>query len=782
MKGKWIRRGVWTAVALLVLFGAAVVVAPRVKADALRGPLQEALSEALGRKVLVGEVRYTVFPVLGVTATDLVIPEDPRVGLEPVAYVTELQAGVHVSSVWRGRMVVSSLRLVEASINLERTDELGWNVGLLLARAEQRVKEQELAPGIALRRGRINFRQGTRKSPFFLNDVDLDLEAPRSAQEPVEWSFEASPARTDRAEIGFGRFRGDGRWRAAKGVKGGIAEVEIELERSATSEVAILVTGQDLGLQGRMTARVQLNGPPAEMALRGRIELEDLDRGGRFGARGEEWVLPFEGSFHAERQAIEVRTQEGESQEATPLMILLAARGLLTKPEVEAAFTLNAFPAPTFLDIARRLGAETPPGFTLEGTLHGALALPKEGSLNGEVALRDGEVRLEGAGPVSVKEATVRIAGGALELLPATLTTPSGATADVSGRWTAATGALAFQTKFMGLPLDELKTALGTVAAQRPEPLEACGQGVASGELRYEQGPETGAGAWAGEMALKDAECTAPGLRNAAKVRNAAVSLRGAQWAVTQAAVRWAGAEGVVSVMQGPGQLRPVRVTVQAERLDGRQLEEGIRAATERRSTLLQRTLRRALPPPEWLLARRVEVEVRARVLALADEEFERVRLHAFWDGARIDLPRVELARGGAVFSGRGEVNLRAAMPAYQLTGVVERFGATGAVVDATVDLRTAGLGKALLEAMRVSGRLDAWQVATSGGSLDWVAACYDYEAARPQNARLRLQCLEARDGGEWFTGEETAGSLERISVALTGARRALTVTWPAGQ
>lgn len=780
---KALKRLALAGLALVVVFVAGALLAPRFDAQALREPLQAALREQLGREVAVREVRYALFPTIGLTATDIVIPEDPRFGLEPVAYVTELQAGVHWSSLFRRRIVFSSLRLVEASVNLARSDEHGWNVGVLMSDVAERMRVQRQAPAISLRRGRINFRQGTLKSPFFLNTVDLDLEPPSAPGAPVEWSVEASPARTDRSEQGFGRFRGEGRWRQGGEGAPGIAEVELELERSATSEVAILLAGRDLGLQGRLGARLRLDGPPRAMVLRGRLELEDLDRGGRFGARGEEWVLPIEGDLSLERQTLEIRTLKAQAEEETPLSILLAVEGFWTKPQVEAAFTLNGFPAATFLDLARRLGAETPRGFGIEGTLHGALAVPREGPMNGEVELRDAEVRLESAGPVTIPGATVRMAGGSLELLPAMLATPSGATAELAGRWTAATGALAFQAKSDALPLEELRTALAQLPQEAaPAPLSLCQGGNLGGILKYEQSPEAGAGAWAADVALEGMTCSVPGLARPVVLVKGPLTVRGAQWGIRQAAVRFGQAEAAVTFQTGRGRgVRPL-LSIQAQRLRAAQLEEMVRPAPGQRGSLLDRTLRRQQALPEWLTARRLEVELRARHLEVADREYEKLRLHGYWDGPRIDVARVELALAGGAFSGRGEVALGGGSQLYRLVGQMDRWPLDGAVVDATVDLRAGGMGRAVIESLRMAGRLDARRVASSAGTVDWFAACYDFDAARPAAARLRLECIEARDGGEYFTGEPVAVNWEQAVVELEGPRRTLRLGWPPAQ
>jgi len=209
--------------AAAVLTGVAGFVAPELDAQRMRKPLAAALQHTFGRPVEFGEVRYQIFPKPGLSATDLVIPDDPAFGVEPLAYVGELQAGFSFLSLLTGRLEISSVRLVEASVNLARRDELGWNFSRVLERMAEGVKKSGTSPKVEFRESRINFRADTLKSVFFLNAVDLDMDPPGATGGTLRWRYEASPARTDRAGQGFGRFTGSGRWTPGTSASGRIA-------------------------------------------------------------------------------------------------------------------------------------------------------------------------------------------------------------------------------------------------------------------------------------------------------------------------------------------------------------------------------------------------------------------------------------------------------------------------------------------------------------------------------------------------------------------------------
>src|SRR5208283_5456718 len=289
----------WGRVVLLVLalalaYGAGIVLAPYVPAPQFEGSLKQALERTLNRTVELSDVRYSLYPSPGLSAKNLVIHDSAAFGIEPLAYVSEIQVGLRWSSLLEGRFECSSVRLDEASLNIARTEESGWNFAVSLARMTGSLQRPARATRLQVRNSRVNFRDGLRKSPFFLNSVDLDLNAPSSPDGEFSWSYEASPARTDRSAQGFGRFSGNGRCRRSGGDKG-ILDLDLELGRSIIAEVAVLLTGRDPGVQGRLSSRAHLSGPPDNIQVRGNLRLGDLQKPSLFGVRGREWSIPYTG-------------------------------------------------------------------------------------------------------------------------------------------------------------------------------------------------------------------------------------------------------------------------------------------------------------------------------------------------------------------------------------------------------------------------------------------------------------------------------------------------------
>src|ERR1700693_4125841 len=109
----------WRAVAGVVLLLAALAGAPpHFRADSFRPRIQDSLERALGRKVEMGEVRFSLLTGPAFSVERVVIHDHPAFGIEPLAYVNLLTARLSLWSLLRGRVEFSSVVLDDASINL----------------------------------------------------------------------------------------------------------------------------------------------------------------------------------------------------------------------------------------------------------------------------------------------------------------------------------------------------------------------------------------------------------------------------------------------------------------------------------------------------------------------------------------------------------------------------------------------------------------------------------------------------------------------------------------
>ena len=256
--------------AVLVL--AAGVIAPFVRADRFSARIREALEQALDRQVeIAGPVRFRLFRRPGFSVGNVIIHDDPAMGLEPFAYVTSLEAGVRLSSLWHRRLEFSNLRLVEPSVNLVKSRAGSWNYPPLLDRAFGPSPADGAAmPAIQVRSGRLNFKFGDTKSVFYFSNADVDV-SPSSGSEPaLRLRFSGEPARTDRLAQGFGAMSGGGRLILSREGENRV-ELNVRLQRSAIAEVLTLLRGRWMGLEGFVASEARLEGPVSNVEITGRI-------------------------------------------------------------------------------------------------------------------------------------------------------------------------------------------------------------------------------------------------------------------------------------------------------------------------------------------------------------------------------------------------------------------------------------------------------------------------------------------------------------------------------
>ncbi len=778
MKIRW-GRVVLSVIGGLAVIGAAALIAPELDAERMRGPLATALEETLGRKVEFREVHYQILPAPGLSAVDLVIPDDPAFGLEPLAYVGEMQARISFSSLFTGRLSISSVRLGAASVNLTRRDEHGWNLARLLQRMAAGVGRAGAAPRVVVSEGRVNFKNGTLKSPFYLNAVDLDLQPVPASGGALEWRYEASPARTDRAEQGFGRFSGGGKWRSSGSSEGEMA-IDMVVERSAISEVLTLITGRDLGLQGRVSARATLDGPLQNLKIRGTVEVDKVDRPGWFGLRGQQWALGYEGAMDLSGQTLELHTVEpkgsGKDKQALPLMVELACKRLLADPRWDAKFSFDELPAPALLEFARRLGVPAPPTLTVEGNVVGTLGFSSDQPLAGNAELRAAKVSMGPAGPLAIETAQISLAGNGVTLAPVTVESASGSRARISGLWRMDTESLEFAVDTDGLLLSELRSAVESFpnVAQLPL-LEACRDGSVRGSLRYQRGPAgtIAEPAWSGRLQASEMTCEVEGAPDALRIDTAMMSWNGAGWSARKAKGAWGPWRFTGEADFTPDAKRPWRFNLSVEEATGAALDRFFQPALLARRSLLDRTLRRRVQLPAWLLGRHAEGKLRIGRLLADQEVFSNVAARLYWDGETIELPEVNAQWNDASLSGRLRVRLGGIAPDLRFLGRVDNYHWKGGLVDSELDVETSKLGGPFPVSLRASGQLSGRNVELGTETARLVEACFSYDGGKAAG-RLHLGCLEAQVGGAWLYGPPAVVSDGKLEFELSGPKQTL--------
>ncbi len=763
-----LRRTLWAVILLFLFLLAVIVAAPEIEAGAWRGPLAQELSRALGRPVQVQSVRYQLYPSPGLSASSLVIPEDPAFGIEPLAYVTELQVGVKLIPLMLGRLEVSSVRLVDASVNISRTDARGWNVSRLLLGMATAARSGS-PPALELRACRVNYRFGLVKSSYYLSNVDLDLQPPSESHRGMSWSFEASPARTDRAEQGFGRFTGDGSWYPARG-PGGSVEIGVELETSAVSEVVTLLAGQDLGLQGRVSSRARLDGPLDNVRVRGQFEFIEVDRAGLFGFRGKQFKLPLEGTINLPGQSFDLQLAARPVESAPPpIEIVLSSTDTLIDPRWKAEFLFKAFPAATLADLSQRLGLGLPDGMEVTGDVDGSLAFQRGGPASGQITVKTATLRSQAAGQVSAPEAALAISGDEIRLSPTTATTEGGAEINISGVWNTRTDLRELDLKFAGAAISELNRPATALGAAIPL-LNACVAGQATGAFRYRS---AAVAPWTGAATTAKLNCPVEGAAAPFVAGTATVVLRDDGWTLRSPSASWASLSGAVALAWKNGARRPLRLEMSIAEATAADLETLLLPTLARNRGLLDRTLSfgRA-STPSWLAARSLSGHLTFGKLTFAGVEASPVEANLFWDGANVELSALTMRIGDASLNGRMTVSLAGSAPSYVIASRLDDYPHDSVSASLDFVLRSSGLGKALLENLQASGEFQFLGAEANGEPIRPFRGAFDYSARR-NISRLRVSSAEAGIGGETYVGSGLVATDGRLHLDLAGPSRA---------
>jgi len=178
--------------ALLLTLALGIFVPPNVNGTRFSKRLAASLSNALGRQVKIGSVKFRLLPRPGFDLYDFQVLDDPNFSAEPLLLCGQVTADVRLTSLWQGRLEIANLKLQNAtdrtppSLNLVYRDG-HWNLEWLLVRAGQvptaptdkkRPEQRPRFPYIEADAGRINVKVGMEKKPYALTNTDFALWLP----------------------------------------------------------------------------------------------------------------------------------------------------------------------------------------------------------------------------------------------------------------------------------------------------------------------------------------------------------------------------------------------------------------------------------------------------------------------------------------------------------------------------------------------------------------------------------------------------------------------------
>lgn len=752
----WRRRIPWRfLLAALALFLIVGLAAPLLSADRFGKRVAEALEASLGRKVKIGKVRFNLLGGPGFSVSDVEIGEAPAFGVETFAWVFDsLDARLQIKSLFTGKLAWSSLRLNRPMVNLVKVGDR-WNFEPLLT-----PRLVAAVPRIEVREGRINFKFGDTKSIYYIDNVDLDAVARAGSDWDLRFSCE--PSRTDRIspENGYRQsLTGRGRWQPDR------VNFDLNVEKSALSEVSSLILGRDVGIHGSVASRIQLAGPLDNVRIGGRLQLQDIHRWDQMPFHGDAWALEFRGRLDVTRQLLEMESQS----EILPVAVRYRVADYLSHPHWAVGLNWNHFPAEPLVEIARHMGAPLPEGVKLSGTLDGAVSWSGQDRLQGAVSFHDAAVEFPDSPSIHFDEATTVFDGDRIHLDSALARTAgSKATLEADYRLGAQQLSLDISSEAMTI------AALRTQTARLPAPvLQAITSGVWSGNLRYQRGPGIEEG-WSGQVQLSRVEIPLPGLAEPLHVRGAVARLDGAKLWVDKIVARAGAAEVSGDYRYEPGAPRPHRFRLTVPRIDAAALERLLMPTLRRDQGFFARTLGFGKPEvPQWLATRFMDGTIHIGALTFGAGELHDLRARIRWSGVRVDLLDAEARLENGTAYGRLTANLAARLPSYRLSYHLDSLDFNGGKVDADGSLETAGLGPELLSNVHAEGsfsgrELELCKSASGCYRLDW--------------PRLRLTELQMRMGPDLYIGRGGTQEDGRLLFELSSGSRQMRVSGTLGQ
>ncbi len=699
---------------------AAGIIAPKFHADRYRGRIQRALETALGRKVTFGEIRFNLFTGPGFSVRDVVIAEDPALGAEPIVYVGELEANPRLWSLFTGNLAFSSLRLEDAFLNLSRADvragEYRWNFETLLRPAVVAV-----FPNISLRGAHISFKVGNTKSMVYLLDSNLDVNPPSSAGKPWRFQFQGKPARSDRPARGSGSLRARGNWRP------GQIDLDLQLESSELGDMVALVRGEDIGLHGLISGRASLKGPTTNVAVGGRLRVQDLHGWDQSVPKGESWPLDLSGKWNLPAQQLELDARVAGRGSAPILKVHYLVEQYAAQPRWGISVELNHFSVEPLVPLARHLGAPLPEGLQFTGLADGVIGYSKEHHFNGQASLHESALSLPGSPALRIPEAQVMVDSGSARLLPARVVSDDGS-AEASEAQVEAEFEMPSQRSTVKIVSSGMKVAaLGRHTSLAAVPLlSQIAKGQWSGELEFSAQPGA-APLWSGKVLLKAAEAALPGFAQPVLLDSAEAHLD-TEGVFLQ---RMRGHVGTVA-FQGDysyenEQARPHRFDLTIDAANGGELQALLLPTLQRGSGLLGMAMRfgRRAPVPEWLAGWHAEGTVRMAKLSLDALNLENVSTRVVWDTTRVTMSSVTARLEGGSVRGRVAIDLRSGAPAYEVHSRLSGVEWKGGTLEAETVLTTHGTGAALAANLRSRGTFAGRAVLDD---VDAITGRYDFE------------------------------------------------------
>ncbi len=773
-RGRLLLRLALGAAAFLIVIG---IAAPFISAGAFRGAIQSALEDSLGRKVDIDTAHFTLFKGPGFILEGVTIREDAHYGLEPFAYIPTLEVRVRLDKLLMGQIRPLGLRMIDATLNLVKSDDGTWNAVALVERlGAPRRTPLSFFPAVQISNGRVDFKLGTRKTTLYITETDLSIYPERSGK--IYFKFEGSPARTDRAgSNGFGHLAGTANWylQPASATANQL-EADVDLQPSNLSELTTLFQGRDLGVHGTVSGHVLISGPFSDLRALGNIRLEDVHRWDLLPSSGDNWRVRFRANVDLQMHKLDLATLPLDSGES-PVILQLKANDFMTRPAWSLLASLKKAPLASLLPLGRRMGIALPAGLKMDGTLDGVIGFSDSAGLEGGVVITNAVANIPDVPPLRSASANVTISPNRIHIDPAILQSNSGGTLRAGADFNFGT-----QEMIAEITADQFSATAFKQTTDAwfgsPEALALITEGMLSGQFVVTNSPKKKP-VWAGQMQLADAT----------------VAIPGAALPVTHMAGKATFDEDTFDLPKFTGVMGQsafsgsYRYSVNAKRPEHLRLvfpeADLSEIEADLTPTLSDDSLLSHLPftrrtIPEWLANRSMEGELSVTRFSIRQAAVGPLSAQFKWQGTALQLTHVEMGlslilnQPGGTMRGVGSIALSGRLPRYHLALKVNGYPWSGGVLAADGHLESSGTGMLALENLQAAGAFTGEGVALAGADQFSAVSgqfTFGFDGATPV---LKITKLDARQNDDDWTGEGASGADGKVHVDLSNGDRQL--------
>jgi hypothetical protein len=441
----------WILLAVVALALVAFVLPPLVNLNRYQHRIAENIGRSIGRQVHISSVRLRLLPLPGLEFSDFSVREDPQFGAEPILHSGSVVAYLRILSLWRGRLEVSRIHFDDASLNLVREPNGGWNLASILIQAahipnaptgQRYAGSAPRFPYIEAENARINFKQGNEKMPLSFLNSDLSI----SLDQDNDWElhFKAQPVRTDLnlSLADTGMLRIDGTLHRAATMREMPVKLKADWSGVPLGQLSRLTLGHDIDWRGGLNVESEVSGTANLAQIHARLKIAGLHRSEYSAARPLDVAASCHALFRKEESSLD------EVSCASPigdggLQLTGDVQEVQTDPQANLKLEIHRVPAAAVLSGLQEVRSSLGAGVQATGALNGHFSFNSERGRPSQIA---GEMALDSLSltpPDSVRPfvlAPVRLKcdGPALLLQPVRVAMGAPVPVILDGRFTSA--------------------------------------------------------------------------------------------------------------------------------------------------------------------------------------------------------------------------------------------------------------------------------------------------------------------------------------------------------